>query len=94
MLPQPKCDRRFLDGAVGLIGSVNAEDWELGSSGESKSANGSTCFFSGDGKNLVFTSEVYPECSADDAGDLNGIGVVVNDNYLYAGYSSSNTIGT
>jgi hypothetical protein len=32
--------------------------------------------------------------SADDAGDLNGIGVVVNDSYLYAGYSSSNTIGT
>ena len=32
--------------------------------------------------------------SADDAGDANGIGVVVNDNYLYAGYSASNTIGT
>jgi hypothetical protein len=32
--------------------------------------------------------------SPDDAGDLNGIGVVVNDNYLYAGYSASNTIGT
>jgi hypothetical protein len=32
--------------------------------------------------------------SADDAGDANGIGVVVNDSYLYAGYSASNTIGT
>ena len=32
--------------------------------------------------------------SSDDAGDTNGIGVVVNDNYLYAGYSASNTIGT
>lgn len=32
--------------------------------------------------------------SSDDAGDANGIGVVVNDNYLYAGYSASNTIGT
>lgn len=32
--------------------------------------------------------------SAGDAGDANGIGLVVNDNYLYAGYSASNTIGT
>ena len=32
--------------------------------------------------------------SGTDAGDADGIGVVVNDNYLYAGYSASNTIGT
>lgn len=32
--------------------------------------------------------------SADDLGDANGIGLAVNDSYLYAGYSSSNTIGT
>ncbi len=29
-----------------------------------------------------------------DAGDASGIGIVVNDHYLYAGYSTSNTIGT
>lgn len=32
--------------------------------------------------------------SATDAGDADGIGVLVNDSYLYAGYSASNTIGT
>ncbi len=32
--------------------------------------------------------------SSDDAGDTNGIGLAVNDNYLYAGYGASNTIGT
>lgn len=32
--------------------------------------------------------------SEDDAGDAMGIGVVQNANYLYAGYSTSNTIGT
>ena len=29
-----------------------------------------------------------------DVGDASGIGVVLNDHYLYAGYSTSNTIGT
>ncbi len=29
-----------------------------------------------------------------DSGDANGIGIVLNANYLYAGYSASNTIGT
>lgn len=29
-----------------------------------------------------------------DIGDADGIGLVLNDSYLYAGYSSSNTIGT
>jgi hypothetical protein len=32
--------------------------------------------------------------SSTDAGDANGIGLAVNANYLYAGYSASNTIGT
>ncbi len=32
--------------------------------------------------------------SANDNGNTNGIGIVLNDNYLYAGYSASNTIGT
>ncbi len=32
--------------------------------------------------------------SSGDAGDTNGIGVVVNDSYVYAGYGASNTIGT
>ncbi len=32
--------------------------------------------------------------SPTDAGDANGIGLVVNANYLYAGYSASNTIAT
>lgn len=29
-----------------------------------------------------------------DVGDASGIGIVVNDHYLYAGYSTSNTLGT
>ena len=32
--------------------------------------------------------------SANDLGNTNGIGVVMNQNYLYAGYSQSNTIAT
>lgn len=32
--------------------------------------------------------------SANDSGNTNGIGLVLNQNYLYAGYSASNTIGT
>ena len=32
--------------------------------------------------------------SATDSGNTNGIGIVLNDNYLYAGYTASNTIGT
>ena len=32
--------------------------------------------------------------SATDNGSTNGIGIVLNQNYLYAGYSASNTIGT
>ena len=36
---------------------------------------------------------VFP-ASPNDAGDANGIGLVLNANYLYAGYSTSNTIAT
>jgi hypothetical protein len=32
--------------------------------------------------------------SATDSGNTNGIGLVLNQNYLYAGYTASNTIGT
>jgi 6-phosphogluconolactonase (cycloisomerase 2 family) len=32
--------------------------------------------------------------SATDAGDVNGIGLAVNSSYVYAGYTTSNTIGT
>lgn len=32
--------------------------------------------------------------SATDAGDVNGIGLALNSSYLYAGYTTSNTIGT
>ncbi len=32
--------------------------------------------------------------SATDAGDVNGIGLALNNSYLYAGYTTSNTIGT
>ena len=32
--------------------------------------------------------------SETDAGDVNGIGLALNDSYLYAGYTTSNTIGT
>jgi hypothetical protein len=32
--------------------------------------------------------------SANDIGSSNGIGMVMNQNYLYAGYTTSNTIGT
>jgi hypothetical protein len=32
--------------------------------------------------------------SATDAGDVNGIGLAVNGSYLYAGFTTSNTIGT
>jgi len=32
--------------------------------------------------------------SSTDNGNTNGIGIVVNQNYLYAGYTASNTIGT
>jgi len=38
-------------------------------------------------------SGVFP-ASPNDAGDANGIGLVLNTNYLYAGYSTSNTIAT
>jgi len=34
------------------------------------------------------------DASENDVGDANGIGVVLNANYLYAGYSTSNTIAT
>lgn len=36
---------------------------------------------------------VFP-ASPTDAGDANGIGLVLNANYLYAGYTTSNTIAT
>jgi hypothetical protein len=36
---------------------------------------------------------VFP-ASPNDVGDANGIGLVLNANYLYAGYSTSNTIAT
>jgi 6-phosphogluconolactonase (cycloisomerase 2 family) len=32
--------------------------------------------------------------STTDAGDVNGIGLALNNSYLYAGYTTSNTIGT